>query len=136
MIKSNFDSFFKGFNSTIKEIEEQQNKDAIRIVLYAHNRVMVGSPKHTGRYQASNAISVNTRSSWSAPEGLSEAQYDAIRYAEAGKLGNIKIKKVKTIYIQNNLQYAEAIENGHSKHQAPQGVYAIAESDTKSRFGL
>ncbi|HIA8446854.1 TPA: HK97 gp10 family phage protein, partial [Escherichia coli] len=29
------------------------------------------------------------------------------------------------IYIQNNLPYAEALENGHSQ-QAPTGVYANA----------
>lgn len=29
-----------------------------------------------------------------------------------------------TIYIQNNLPYAEAIENGHSK-QSPQGFFAL-----------
>jgi len=135
MIKSNFDSFFKGFNSTIKEIEEQQNKDAIRIVLYAHNRVLSLSPVDTGRYRASNAISINTVTSWSASEGKSSGEYASIADSESNKLSGINVKKTKTIFIQNNLKYAESIENGHSK-QAAQGVYAIAESDTKSRFGL
>jgi len=135
MIKSNFDSFFKGFNSTIKEIEEQQNKDAIRIVLYAHNRVLSLSPVDTGRYRASNAISINTVTSWYASEGKSSGEYTSIADSESNKLSGINVKKTKTIFIQNNLKYAEAIENGHSQ-QAAQGVYAIAESDTKSRFEL
>jgi len=135
MITSNFSDFFKGFESNIKELEEQQNKDAVKIVLYAHNRVISLSPVDTGRYRASNAISVNTRTTWSASEGKSSGEYQSIASAEIGKLANTNVKKAKTIYIQNNLDYAESIENGHSK-QAAQGVYAIAESDTKARFGL
>jgi len=135
MITSNFSDFFKGFESNIKELEEQQNKDAVKIVLYAHNRVVVGSPKDTGRYQASHAISINTITSWTAPEGKSKGEYEAMASSEARVLSNINVKKTKAVFIQNNLDYAEAIEDGHSD-QAAQGVYSIAESDTKARFGL
>lgn len=40
------------------------------------------------------------------------------------------------IYIQNNLAYAEAIEDGHSRVKAPQGMLLLTLEEIKAQLGV
>ena len=135
MISSNFGAFYSDFIGNIKKSEKEQQHEAIRIVLYAHNHLISISPRNTGRYVASHVISFDTTSSKKAPDGLSPSQYEALALKESAYLAGTNIKDKKTIFIQNNLEYAEALEDGSSK-QAATGIYSVVESNVKSRFKL
>lgn len=82
--------------------------------------VITASPLDKGTFRGNHRVS----------EGSPDNQYDEDRQDEAGnetlRIGVAAIAKSKPftiLYIQNNLPYGIALENGHSE-QAKDGVYA------------
>ncbi|OEC84792.1 hypothetical protein [Acinetobacter sp. YK3] len=97
--------------------------------------LMMGSPVMDGAYRASHVVSVNSpdygvrEASSSAPKGGIDpnAQNDAVQKLLSFKLGNL-------VYIQNNLPYAERLENDWSD-QAPQGIYSTTFNFISQKYG-
>ncbi|ENX58160.1 MULTISPECIES: hypothetical protein [Acinetobacter] len=97
--------------------------------------LMVSSPVMDGTYRASHIVSINSpsysisSSSSSAPKGSIDpkAFSDAAKAIAPLKLGDI-------VYVQNNLPYAERLENGHSM-QAAEGVYGVVYNYIVQKYG-
>ncbi|MFV5193207.1 HK97 gp10 family phage protein [Acinetobacter courvalinii] len=84
------------------------------------------SPVDTGAYRSSHIVSIgSTDMGVRGPE--TNPNQDAAIQAVKIKLGNL-------VYIQNNLPYAERLENGWSQ-QAGQGIYGITFNFISQKYG-
>lgn len=114
-----------------KQKTEQQMSQKVRdIVLDLYSRIVVRSPVDTGRYRANHSISLHSLPAGAVIEfeaGGTVSVHDKGQVLAAYKLGD-------TIFLFNNVEYALALEYGHSQ-QAPQGVYRISVQDIVSHFG-
>ena len=121
---SNRPSNFK-FTVT-KDAEDLTKKIAIDTL----QQVITRSPVDTGAYRANHRVSVNQKDMTSDVNEVSvaKAQFDALDKIATLKLGGI-------LYVQNNLPYGMALENGHSKQQAPLGVYKLAFLSITAKYG-
>lgn len=135
MIKSNFDSFFKDFNKEVEKHEKEQELEAKKIVINAYTNIVRLSPVDKSFFKANHFLSFNTKFTENLEGGEpTKEDYRSetnIRLDET--LADIKsanLRKIKKIYIQNNLPYARALEDGHST-QAPKGMYRITEERTR-----
>ena len=91
------------------DIEKEINDKINKFLMTCYNNVVALSPVDTGRYRGAHHFSVGTPS-----------------YAETGAtFVRVQVGEYPTVYLQNNLPYAERIENGWSQ-QAPSGVYGNA----------
>lgn len=97
-------------------VDDLRKKAAHKFLTTVYNN----SPVKSGRYKSNHIVSI----------GAPSLEYDARRkdYARWYAAGMAAINSSPygaSIFIQQNLPYAPAIENGSST-QAPAGVYAIA----------
>ena len=101
------------------KIEEDVGKHLRIISMALLTEIVARAPVDTGRFRANNQVSIGS------PDYSELATVDTSGAAtiQQGSAVIAKGKPFSVIYIQNNLPYAEALENGHSK-QAPTGVYA------------
>lgn len=85
------------------------------------NEIVLRSPVDTGRFRGNNIVSVG------APVLASTLNLDPSGAAtiQAGARALTGLEPFTVVYIQNNLPYAERLEDGHSK-QAPGGVYGVS----------
>ena len=91
------------------DVEKEINKKINQFLMTCYNNVTALSPVDTGRYQGAHHFSLNAPS-----------------YAESGAtVIRVPVGEYPVVYLQNNLPYAERIENGWSK-KAPTGVYGNA----------
>lgn len=96
------------------------------IVMDTVQSLVVSSPVDTGAYRSSHIVSIGSGDMGvRGPE--TDANQDAAIQAVKIKLGNL-------IYIQNNLPYAERLENGWSD-QAPQGIYSTTFNFISQKYG-
>jgi hypothetical protein len=114
-----------------QKTENQMSKIVRKIVLDLHTRLVMRAPVDTGRFRANNSISLNTLPTGATlvldPNGAGTIQVGQ-QVMAAFKLGD-------TIFLYNNVEYALALEYGHSK-QAPAGVYRISVQDIVTHFGV
>lgn len=101
---------------------EQDIAQRVRVIAMAMlNEVVLRSPVDSGRFRGNNIVSIG------APVYASTDKVDPSGAATisdgASKLSGLEPFTV--VYIQNNLPYAERLENGWSD-QAPAGVYELA----------
>ena len=85
-------------------------------------QVIIGSPVDTGAFRGNHRISVNSEDS---AYDVSSADKGGNTTQEQGNQKILQAKLGDTVYVQNNLPYAVALENGHSE-QKPNGVYALS----------
>ena len=91
------------------DIEKEINDKINKFLMICYNNVVALSPVDTGRYRGAHHFSIDTPS-----------------YAETGAtFVRVPLGEYPTVYLQNNLPYAERIELGWSK-KAPTGVYGNA----------
>lgn len=106
-----------------KAFEEQQERVALiamKIAMEALNRVVMKSPVDTGRFRANWTVAVG-RQDLSTTEATDKSGAATIAAGSQIILGQ---KGPAVIWLSNNLPYAQALENGHSK-QAPMGMVAL-----------
>lgn len=106
-----------------KAFEEQQERVALiamKIALEALNRVVLKSPVKTGRFRANWTVAVG-RQDLSITDEVDPTGQKTIAKGTPIILGQ---KGPAVIWLSNNLPYAQALENGHSK-QAPMGMVAL-----------
>jgi len=114
-----------GFGDFAKKIMSKDVKKNIanNTTAYAYKiytNIELLSPIDTGQYLRNNRITIGDRSDFDSANGNnSKSALD--NYTDISK----------PIFIQNNLPYAIPIEDGHSKMQAPRGVYSEAVRLTK-----
>lgn len=98
------------------------------VSMYAIQNIVNSSPVDTGRFRSNWIPSVNspnlvvTDQIKSAAQVISEA--DAVLSAQ---------DKLPIVYIQNNLPYANRLENGWSK-QAPSGMVAVTMAKVQAQY--
>lgn len=102
-------------------IEEDVGLKIRYIAMQILTAIDIAAPVDTGRFRNNNTVSLQH------PDfGISDNVDPNGTIAVQRGIGVIsKAANYGVIYIQNNLPYAEALENGHSQ-QAPTGVYANA----------
>ena len=104
-----------------EQVAEDVGKRLRIISMALLTEIVLRSPVDKGRFRANNQVSIGS-ADYSELAALDTSGASTIQQGSA-VIGQGKPYSV--IYIQNNLSYAEALENGHSK-QAPAGVYATA----------
>lgn len=92
--------------------------------------VVLASPVDTGAFRGNNLVSI----------GSVDVRYDLNKVDKVGGQtiaeGNIKVLQAKIgdlVYVQNNLPYSIALENGHSE-QASAGIYALTFQRVTSKY--
>lgn len=105
----------------MNQVEEDVGKKLRFISLQLLNEIVSRSPVDTGRFRANNQVSIGS------PEyGTTDtADKNGSATFQQGSAVIVQGKPYSVIYIQNNLPYAEPLENGHSQ-QAPAGIYAVS----------
>lgn len=114
-----------------EQVKQEQNNRLRATAQGALERIINRSPVRTGRFRGNNMVSV----------GSTDESYDYEKQDKVGRAtlaeGDSTIHAVRepftVIYVQNNLPYAEALEEGHSQKQAPQGIYELAFNDMKEQ---
>ncbi|EEW2576068.1 HK97 gp10 family phage protein [Escherichia coli] len=105
----------------INQVEEDIGKKMRFISLQLLNEIVSRSPVDTGRFRANNQVSIGfpeySTTDATDKNGAATLQQGSSVIAQG--------KPYSIIYIQNNLPYAEPLENGHSQ-QAPVGIYAVS----------
>ena len=84
------------------------------------NNLQLLSPVLSGRYRSSHIVSF----------GLPDYRYaetDTGMSLAFSAINGMSPTELPVVYLQNNIIYAEALENGHSK-QSPLGIYSLAYS--------
>lgn len=109
--------------------KEQDIDDLVHeIALETTRRITLKSPVDTGRFRSNWFVSVNS------PNGMTTTQ---IRSAEQVVLeADVALgatDKLPMVYIQNNLPYANRLENGWSK-QAPAGMVAVSIAEIENMY--
>ena len=100
------------------EIVDKQKDYADKIL----KKIIDTSPVKSGHYKLNNKVSIDTRD-YSEVPGVDPGGSSALQRGRA-KIDQVK-KLGHEIIIQNNVEYADSIEFGHSD-QAPAGVYRVA----------
>lgn len=80
------------------------------------------TPVDTGRARANWQVTIGAPSSAVNPEKFDKAGNPTV---EAGRDVINSITTLGAIYLTNNLPYILALEKGHSKKQAPQGMVQV-----------
>jgi len=112
------------------EIEKVGDEHLRKVSAEMLQQVIVGSPVDTGAFRGNHRISVNSPDSTydlsTADKGGSATQQKGNQKILQAKLGDL-------VYVQNNLPYAVALENGHSQ-QRPLGIYSVAFMNVSSKY--
>ena len=108
----------------------------IKITFELHNEIVRRSPVDTGRYRANNQVTLNTppqkvidmvdSSQQGSPPTLTQS-------SEVSAATN-RYKPGDTIFLTNNLEYAQYIEFGDASKQAIGGVYRLAAQTVMSHI--
>lgn len=93
------------------------------------SRLYDNSPVLTGLFRSNHNVSIGQR--YTNDFGITDE--DTVVGDAKSKINEYNSKNDKIVFIQNNLDYAEALENGHSK-QAPAGVYGQTISGGNFKF--
>jgi hypothetical protein len=105
----------------VAQIESDLTKQTRIIAMALLGEIVARSPVDTGRFRGNTTVSIGS------PVYSNGANVDPSGSGtlSAGNAVLAGLKPYTIIYIQNNLPYAEKLENGHSK-QAPNGVFGLA----------
>ena len=112
------------------EIQKVGDEHLRKVSAEMLQQVIVGSPVDTGAFRGNHRISVNIPDSTydlsTADKGGSATQQEGNQKILQAKLGDL-------VYVQNNLPYAVALEDGHSQ-QRPLGIYSVAFMNVSSKY--
>lgn len=122
-VGSNINEFMRETNAEIEKLQKKQVSEAKQIVLGAYSGVLDKSPVDTSLFKHNHIITVNSKTN--------KTKDESNNINENGNIINTaKFAHNDTLTIQNNLEYADALEAGHSS-QASAGVYGVTEALVK-----
>lgn len=101
-------------DDVMKDAHKLQRGMAITVL----NNLQLLSPVDTGRYRANHIVS------FGSPDMRYTDNKDGMSLAFSA-INGLTPSALPVVYIQNNLPYAEPLENGRSK-QSPSGIYSLA----------
>jgi hypothetical protein len=133
------------FKVKLKDFETLTEQEQIKLLKKVAFQVLTGvvekTPVDTGRARgnwqvsitagAGNATITRLDDSGEAEAHLPPGTSSAI---DAGLAVLAGVKPFSTIVIYNNVEYIVALEHGHSKRQAPQGMVAVTIAEVESQF--
>ncbi|AQS50550.1 hypothetical protein PAEH1_01480 [Paenalcaligenes hominis] len=106
----------------IKAIEGDLSKKRNSVAVDMLQGVITSAPVQDGVFKANNRVSID------GPDLTQDMNEQDKNGSETLRKGvaviNANNEPFSEVFIQNNLPYAEALENGHSS-QAPHGVYGV-----------
>lgn len=97
--------------------------------------VIMGSPVQDSPFRSNHRVSVD-KTIGGTVDGTGNTSPKGSMDLETFNKGAKEILKAKLgscVYIQNNINYALALENGHSG-QAPKGIYALTFLSVTSKY--
>lgn len=94
------------------------------------SRLYDNSPVDTGLYRSNHSVSIGER--FTGEFGITDKS--TVVGDAKSKINEFNSEKDNLVFIQNNLDYAESLENGHSKRQAPSGIYGHTLSGGDYKF--
>jgi len=114
------------------DLLDDEINDVVQVIgMYCLRGIVQKSPVDTGRFRGNWIVSNNT------PDMSTKTQTDksGSRVINEGttKISTFDYKAQSTIYIQNNLPYANRLENGWSK-QAPKGMVSITVNNANQKY--
>ena len=114
------------------DLVDDEINDVIQVIgMYCLRGIVQKSPVDTGRFRGNWIVSTGS------PDLRTKAQTDKSGSASinegANKISSFDFKKQSTVYIQNNLPYANRLENGWSK-QAPKGMVSITVNNANQKY--
>lgn len=130
-----------------KLLELRVNTVLQRLALDMMGRIILRTPVDTGRARSSWDLSIGKPSEWVPPEREGKgkkivAGQTFTMNANAGASVDSKafstakdITAAQPVFIVSNLDYIEALENGHSK-QAPVGMVVISLAEVEAEIEL
>ena len=121
---SNINQFLADTNKEIEKMQKKQVSYGKNVILTAHKSLVEQSPVDLGQFMHNHIMTVNHSTNEVKTED-GEDRDEAFDFNSKGADG-LKFKHGDSIYIQNNLDYADALEAGHSK-QKPAGTYGVTE---------
>jgi hypothetical protein len=125
---------FRGIKKYSATIGKLTADNVRRVVTKAFETLIRTSPVDTGRFQPNWMGSVGSPDTRTNEETHKVTTGSAPTGAEIAHLAPaLRIRLGQHIYISNNLDYAQALENGHSK-QAPLGVLHKSAREVESRL--
>lgn len=127
MIKTNYNQFKKELDNEIKKQQEKQKDTFRELVLTTYNSVLIASPVDKGTFRANNYIQSFTPNTQTDDK---QTNISTLKNEAKTTVNTTNIKDGTSIFITNNLPYADKLENGYSK-QAPMGIYGVAEEKTQ-----
>ena len=101
-------------DDVMKDAHKLQRGMAITVL----NNLQLLSPVLSGRYRSSHIVS------FGSPD-YRYAETDTGMSLAFSSINGMSPTELPVVIIQNNIIYAEALENGHSK-QSPNGIYSLA----------
>lgn len=119
-ISRNATEFAAALNQIGVRYERDFDKLVRKVLFDLWRMIAEGTPVATGRARASWMLDTDW-SAWQLPPG-------DYRDAIAANIGAVvsALPKSEKYVLYNNLEYIEALEDGHSKAQAPNGFVALA----------
>ncbi len=100
-----------------------------RLTIEMLEQITIRAPVDTGRFKANNIVSVDLPVYYS----LDRYDKDGHETLAMGEAALAALAPYSVVYIQNNLIYAGALEDGHSG-QAPAGIYGVSFHSVTARY--
>lgn len=125
---------FKGIEKYVVHIRKISVRELRKVIMTAFRTIVTTSPVDTGRFRLNwnTAIGfVDTRTTEATQSTRLGAPPTGKELENASK--GMKAKLGQTVYISNDLDYADRLENGYSK-QAPSGVLHRSVREVESRL--
>ena len=146
-ISSNINKVLVQIKQEIDTNNIKQRNIVKTVAIQGFSNIQTRSPVDTGLFRASHELTIGKPSERHGRIPSYKQKRDNMaglrsKYAEQAKerldqsknrLQGIPAKGNFTIWITNNLKYAKALEDGHSK-QAPKGVYKIVGLEVSNMF--
>jgi hypothetical protein len=132
-IQTNFLEFQRAVNGYVnEEVPRAALKFQKQVYYEALQKIVKRTPVKTGRARANWVV---TRSAFYAGHWFKKTDKDGSDTIAKGWRVINRMSAYENCYIQNNLPYAERLENGWSK-QAPHGMVKITLYELAEKYGL
>ena len=130
MASTNLKEFNAGVRQFARENPAHFKIGRDKLALQGLTGVVKKSPVDTGRFRGNHQVTEGAAASGEV-EALDTNGSTTIAN---GSAAIARAEPFGVVYITNNLPYAEALENGHSR-QAPAGIYELTFQELVTQFG-
>ncbi|MBL0721244.1 MAG: hypothetical protein JJV88_01535 [Sulfurovum sp.] len=122
---SNFSEFMRETMGQVEEQKLEQKRQARQIILETYQFIVNGSAVNTGLYKHNHQVSINSKRTETVEINENIQAQNRLEINSASLNNNHKLT------IQNRLNYANKLEAGHSRQQAP-ALYGRAEEKART----